>query len=119
MSVDARINIKQLYCHQNSDCTIVVWTVPGSALVYNCRNCTFTVSAHQVRIHGCENCTFVLHAGSSPIIEDSTGLKFREIAPDLVPEVFKGKPNHCSVVQDFNWQKKEKSPNWVFEAGTK
>ena len=114
MKVAADIMIKQLYCNMNEDCGIEVGTVLGSALIYNCKNCKFVVSAHQARIHKCTNCTFVLYAGSSPVIEDSTGLVFQEIDPKMIPPVHQGKPNHCGEVQDFNWHKKDKSPNWEF-----
>ena len=106
--------IKQLYCNKNNDCTLEVGTVLGSALIYNCKNCKFIVSAHQVRIHKCENCTFSLFAGSSPVIEDSTSLVFQEIDAKLIPTAYQGKQNLCELICDFNWHKKEKSPNWTF-----
>eukprot|EP00826_Nyctotherus_ovalis_P024324 TRINITY_DN1882_c0_g2_i15.p1 TRINITY_DN1882_c0_g2~~TRINITY_DN1882_c0_g2_i15.p1 ORF type:complete len:309 (-),score=99.60 TRINITY_DN1882_c0_g2_i15:122-1048(-) len=114
IAVDAEISIKQLYCNKNEDCVLRIGKVLGSALIYNCKGCKFRVSAHQVRIHNCTKCEFELFSNSGPVIEHSKDLAFKEISEENIPEVYKGKPNHCAEVMDFNWQKKEKSPNWMF-----
>jgi len=116
--VDKEISIKQLYCKENKSCNIRTETILGSALIYDCTNCHFRISAHQVRIHNCINCEFTLFSGSGPVIEHSKGLTFKRIKEEHIPEVYKGKHNYCEEVMDFNWQKKEKSPNWSFVPDT-
>jgi hypothetical protein len=114
ISVDKDISIKQLYCKKNKDCVMEVGTVLGSALIYDCTDCIFRISAHQVRIHNCTNCSFKLFSNSGPVIEHSQNLTFQRIKEEFISEIYKGKVNHCEEVMDFNWQKKEKSPNWLF-----
>jgi len=65
------------------------------------------------------NCKFVIFSWSSPIIENCKDLQFAELSMDN--EEFKrysqnlfltSNTNKWNDVQDFNWLKKEKSPNW-------
>lgn len=124
-NIECKINVpnenavKQLYCNKNENCIIQIGKVLGSALIYNCKNCKFILSAHQIRIHNTENCEFTLFAGSGPIIEDSTKLIFKEIEKSLIPDIYLDKKNVCNEVMDFNWHKKEKSPNWEFSGEIK
>eukprot|EP00299_Pterocystis_sp_00344_P018276 c9129_g1_i1.p1 GENE.c9129_g1_i1~~c9129_g1_i1.p1 ORF type:complete len:269 (+),score=43.28 c9129_g1_i1:300-1106(+) len=101
------------------DCVIAVGPVAGAIYVMDCVNCQLMLSSHQVRIHDCIDCEFYLSAGSKPIIEHCTGLKFAPFRfqyPGLADhqKLVNHAPleNSWQEIQDFRWLRTTQSPNW-------
>lgn len=121
-----------LHCHELRQCHIVVGAIASSALIYDCHDCIFTLAAKQLRLHRSENIGLHLHTLSLPAIEHSRRI---QVAPfDVVyplidhhwslatlgarpqleePDTFETRESSAwSKVQDFNWHKRQASPNW-------
>ena len=85
----------------------------------DCYNCVFYLVTHQLRIHKTIDTTFNIISASSPIIEDCSGLKFKQLMDDYdkleeilnLSKIDKTK-NKWNSILDFKWHKKEKSPNF-------
>jgi len=135
--------------------------VTGSALLYDCSGCSFSLAAQQVRtkgsicppitncslffffpfwklrIHDASDCDFYLLARSTPILENSTRVRFAPynfvypqleeqlkvvspccifLLPSLNPwaqEYLDTPTNFWDCVQDFSWPRpSQPSPNW-------
>jgi len=121
--------IGALHCHGLRRCEVLVGAVTSSALLYDCCSCVVTLAAKQLRLHDSQEVLLHLHALSKPVIEHSSRILF---APyDLS---YTGLDNHLSEaalgqpaatgdlngdgvaewsdVQDFNWHRRQASPNW-------
>lgn len=123
-TVDVQECFTALHISNLSGCTVYVAPVNGSIWVEKCRNCTLSLSGHQIRIHETHDSTFKVIARSDPIIEDCTGLTF-------MPNTTAGKEDltACGIdvdnkahaecwmhVKDFKWlNSEEQSPNWTFK----
>lgn len=85
------------------------------------------LASGQVRIHNSRDCEFHLRVRSSPIIEDSTQLRFGPISDRQHKAEFDGdrfgvfvqeiegfcvENGSWKAISDFNWIKEEPSPNW-------
>jgi len=112
--------LKALFMNTLTNCKIFVGIVEGATFFDKIENCEFHVIAHQIRIHNTRNSKFFLFVTSKPIIEHSTGLSFSKYAHSYadLDKIFKesefdGKENLYYDVQDFNWLKQEKSPNFT------
>lgn len=125
-------HIGALHCHGLRRCEVIVGAIESSALMYDCRECVIILAAKQLRLHDSECISLHLHTLSNPVIEHSRRIA---VSPyDLVyPEVERhwtsaalGAPLHLadsasssasvaglwSEMQDFNWHKRQASPNW-------
>jgi hypothetical protein len=104
-------------------------------LVDTCIDCVIIGACRQFRMHNSRNCKVVLHITSGPIIEDCQGITFapfveRLHAPSFAAPLGSGEGgkswwesklveasldfnmNKWNEVEDFNWLRKQKSPNW-------
>ena len=64
---------------QMDDCegvTLLTGPIEGSFFMRNVVNSTIVVAAGQFRTRDCSNCDVYLYAGSDPVIEDSTDMRF-------------------------------------------
>jgi len=111
--------MKTLYLKNLKGCQINIGVLEGACFIDGCTDCNLQLVAHQVRIHNSKNTRFKLFATSKPIIEHCTSLKFGQydykydnFEKDLADAKFSGRPNLWNQVQDFNWHKLEKSPNF-------
>ena len=109
-----------IYMSGNRNCIIRIGAVRNSVLIDDCHGCTFELLTHQLRIHKTEKCDFHIFASSKPIIENCSELTFSKhrfdydgLEEDLKNSGLKDKENLFEEVQDFNWLKTEKSPNFV------
>ncbi|PSR75827.1 tubulin-specific chaperone C [Coniella lustricola] len=91
---------------------IIAGRVAGPAHITGVKDAVLVVNARQVRIHECENVSVYLWAGSRPIIEDCTGMRFAEIPAQYLTSDQEPSTNQWNQVDDFNWLKSEASPNW-------
>lgn len=115
--------IGALHCHQLRDCEVVVGAIAGSALMYGCTRCVFTLAAKQLRLHESQHVSLHLHTLSLPVIEHCRRIAvgpFDTSYPDLADhwrQAALGSPlagtGLWEKVQDFNWHKRQASPNWL------
>lgn len=114
--------IGALHVQQLTRCEVVVGAVLSSALIHFCKDCVFTLAVKQLRLHDSENVLLHLHTLSGPIIETSKRITFApwditwDGGADLLAAAslgeFSGEAGAWSEVQDFNWLKRQASPNW-------
>ncbi|KAL6058643.1 hypothetical protein QOT17_014682 [Balamuthia mandrillaris] len=107
-----------LRLHNLSHCQIYAGPVLGSVLLENCHHCTFSLAAHQLRIHSSTECDFYLLARCSPILESCTKLRFAPynfVYPRLTSDLehFSVGRNQWDQPQDFNWPNTTINPNWA------
>lgn len=133
---ECRVEVEEcftaLHISDLTGCTVSVAPVNGSVWVDKCRNCTFTLAGHQIRIHETHGSTFKVIAKSDPIIEDCTGLTFMPnpmATPTAATASRKEALAACGIdidnkahaecwmhVKDFKWLNNEQqSPNWTFK----
>lgn len=113
--------IGALHCHGLRSCEIVIGAISSSALLYDCKDCELTFVAKQLRLHDSEHIALHLHTLSGPVIEHCRrvlisshdlsypGAEAHWAAADL------GTPGvgvTWSDMQDFNWHRRQASPNW-------
>ena len=110
---------KALYIKSAYYSRIYVGFVEGATFIISANNCSFNVASHQTRIHKANDCQFYLYAKQGPIIEDCSGGKFGPYMfsyPNKIKHQkesgFEDAKNLYYKVSDFNWFKKEKSPNF-------
>jgi hypothetical protein len=75
--------------------------------------------SHQIRIHNTKDTSYHLFAKSNPIIEHCSAVTFYPYKCEygqrqqhLDSTFGEGAKNLFNKVLDFNWHKKDKSPNW-------
>jgi len=111
--------MKTLWLKNLKNCIINIGVVDGPCFVDNLVGCQLQLVAHQVRIHNSNTTTFKLWAMSKPIIEHCKQLKFGKYdykydnyEHDLEEAKLTERENLWDQVQDFNWLKQDKSPNF-------
>ena len=106
-----------LHINDLSNTLLLVSNVDGAAHLTNLTNCVVVLKCHQFRMHDSRNTQVYLSCMSRPIIEHCTDIAFAEY-PSVIGEkvgiqieeeewALKG------LVEDFNWLRKESSPNWT------
>jgi len=118
-----------LHCHGLHHCEVLVGAVASSALLYDCCGCVVTLAAKQLRLHDSREVLLHLHTLSKPVIERSSRILFAPYDLSYTDldehwaEAALGQPatSHgqegdgvaeWSDVQDFNWHRRQASPNW-------
>lgn len=118
--------IGALHCHGLRRCEVLVGAVGSSALLYNCSECVLTFAGKQLRLHDSVKISLHLHSLSGPVIEHSsrilvspydlsyTGIEghWAQAALGEYSLSAAANPGAWSDVQDFNWHKRQASPNW-------
>jgi hypothetical protein len=100
--------------------SIFVMKARDSVLLQHLEHCTLFVRARQVRIHDCVDCQLFVNCETGPIIERCTQMKFGEWKIDCLDgeescsTIVNGvsPENSWNQVQDFDWLRQTKSPNW-------
>ncbi|KAL0230652.1 hypothetical protein PCE1_004209 [Barthelona sp. PCE] len=100
------------------NCHIYSGPVSGALHITNVRNSEVHMACHQLRIHKTFNTHFYVFVGSNPIIEHCNGLKFSPYVMEYATKAGEFekcclKENFFRNVEDFNWLKSIKSPNWI------
>ncbi|KAI9365028.1 tubulin binding cofactor C-domain-containing protein [Pilaira anomala] len=99
------VQISAIHIKNVDSCVIYCGSIEGSVLMYGLTNSVLIVGCHQLRMHDAHNVDMLLHVTSRPIIEDSNQIQVgRFDASDAV--------NYFNQIEDFNWLKKQASPNW-------
>ena len=109
----------QLRIHNITNSIILCGPVAGSLHSENCTNSIFYIASRQARIHTNTQCTYMLHTQSHPIIEQCSNMLFGEyklqyngIDIDYGTSELSLHSNQYKSIDDFNWLKQSKSPNW-------
>lgn len=118
-------HVGALHCHSLRRCEVIIGSIESSALLYDCHDCVITLAGKQLRLHDSDNISLHLHTLSSPVIEhchhivvSPFNLTYSEIEAHWSAASLGALP--CSPettspwadVQDFNWHKRQASPNW-------
>ncbi|KAG8460814.1 hypothetical protein KFE25_010869 [Diacronema lutheri] len=100
-------------------CRVVSLPIAGAVHINRCEGCEFHFASRQIRVHTTTSTDFYLHAGSHPIIEACTGLRFAPYLQTALvsDEAFAAaglskSDNLWSSVDDFLWLRTQQSPNW-------
>ncbi|KAJ2521527.1 hypothetical protein H4217_001326 [Coemansia sp. RSA 1939] len=115
--------IRALNCHRLNNSIVVCGPFAGSATVRDSVNCILVLAVRQMRLENSFSIDVYLHCSSRPIIEKSSGIRFAPYpavsslshqhsslsagAGELL-----ALPNMFDAVDDFNWLRRQHSPNW-------
>ncbi|KAI9498484.1 tubulin binding cofactor C-domain-containing protein [Zychaea mexicana] len=108
--------VSALHIKNLSQCVVVCKAIRGSVLMYGFTRSVIAVGCHQFRMHDARSVHVLLNVSSRPIIEDSSDISVGSYSheslniPDVRPEYLK--INCYDQMEDFNWLKKQASPNW-------
>jgi hypothetical protein len=112
---------KACYIKNVTNSKIYIGTVAGGSHITNVKDSCIYLATHQLRIHETISSHFFIISTSNPIIENSNQLLFSPLKIEyerLADNLSKAKIENCknkwNSVQDFNWHKKEKSPNYEY-----
>ncbi|KAG2209486.1 hypothetical protein INT47_008330 [Mucor saturninus] len=100
------VQISAIHIKNVHHCIIYCGSIEGSVLMYGLTDSVLVVGCHQFRMHDAHHVDIMLHVTSRPIIEDSNNIQVgRFHCNDDV--------NYYDQLEDFNWLKKQASPNWT------
>ncbi|CAG8440805.1 10238_t:CDS:2 [Diversispora eburnea] len=117
--VNSTVSIGAIHIKGLKNTIIMSGLVGSSILIYDCERCSFLVGCHQFRMHTSKQMIIYLHVTSHPIIEDCHDIEFAPYTltnPGL-NQMFETANldqanNKYDKVEDFNWLRKQASPNW-------
>jgi hypothetical protein len=126
-------SFKSLFIRNFKNSLLIVPLIGGGTHVTGCDSCEIYISTHQLRIHHCINTSFYIHTSSDPIIEFCSKLIFGDLQSilklksesesddvnviDIIKKILSNdglnsENNKYANIQDFQWLKNEKSPNF-------
>ena len=115
-------DFKACYINNCQNSNIFIGCVCGATHITNCHYSKIYINTHQLRIHKTTKSDFYELINSNPIIEHSTENVFHPLKIN-----YEGYENNLKIsgidvnnnkwnqVQDFQWLKKEKSPNFEID----
>lgn len=99
------IQISAIHIKNVDRCIIYCGSIDGSILMYGLTHSLLVAGCHQLRMHDAHHVDMILHVTSRPIIEDSNNIRVGRLeGADTI--------NYFDQIEDFNWLKKQASPNW-------
>ncbi|KAJ2777684.1 hypothetical protein H4R18_005021 [Coemansia javaensis] len=107
-------SLRALNCHGVEDSVVVCGALAGSATIRRSAGCVVALGAHQLRFEDSHNVDVLVHCTSHPVIERSTAMRFAPYPPALSgaqPDAG-AQPSMHAQVHDFNWLRRQQSPNW-------
>ena len=115
-------DFKACYINKCSKCNIYLGSISGGTHITNCTESKIYLMTHQLRIHQTAKTHFYVLINSNPIIENSKEntfhplkIKYDEYENNLKKSGLNEQNNKWSEVQDFQWLKKDKSPNFEID----
>jgi hypothetical protein len=112
-------DFKACYINNCSNCNIYLGSISGGTHITNCTESKIYLMTHQLRIHQTTKTHFYVLINSNPIIEHSKEnvfhplkIKYDEFENNLKISGININNNNWDKVQDFQWLKKDKSPNF-------
>jgi hypothetical protein len=106
------IKVAAIHARNLSKCFIISNPIGGSFLGHACIDSKLILGCKQFRIHDSKNVVAFLLIPSDPIIEDCTEMIFGKYTLEIEDGWYKSIHNQFEQVKDFNWHKKDHSPNW-------
>lgn len=120
---------KSLFIRNLKNSLLIVPLVSGGTHITGCEHSEIYLYTHQLRIHHCNYNTIYIHCISSPIIEHCTNMGFGDLhsinnlkseISDFIKQIIEeensntnsNNSNKFKDIQDFQWLKNEKSPNY-------
>ncbi|KAI8636586.1 tubulin binding cofactor C-domain-containing protein [Parasitella parasitica] len=101
-----KIQISAVHIKNVEHCVIYCGKIEGSVLIYGLTNSALVAACHQFRMHEAHSVDLMLNVTSRPIIEDSDNIQVCEWS------MVSTSTNYFDQIEDFNWLKKQASPNW-------
>ncbi|KAJ2713252.1 hypothetical protein H4R19_002344 [Coemansia spiralis] len=109
--------LRALNCHGIENTIILCGVLAGSVTIRGAVRCLMVLGAHQLRFENSHNVDAYVFCSSHPIIEKSSAMRFAQYPPELHPGPVDPKPNNMyDQVHDFNWLRRQPSPNWSLDA---
>ena len=112
-------NFKACYIKNITNSNIFIGSVAGGTHITSSKDSNIYLITHQLRIHETFNTKFYVLINSNPIIEKSKELifyplkiKYNDYNENVKISGVDVNKNNWNNVQDFQWLKKEKSPNF-------
>ena len=112
-------DFKACYINNCSKCNIYLGSISGGTHITCCTESKIYLMTHQLRIHQTTKTHFYVLINSNPIIEYSKEnifhplkIKYDEYENNLKISGINASNNKWDQVQDFQWLKKDKSPNF-------
>ena len=112
-------NFKACYIKNIKNSQIYIGSVSGGSHITSSQNCKIYIITHQLRIHETFKSEFYVMINSNPIIEYSKEnifyplkIKYPKYEENIHKCGIDVKNNKWNEIQDFQWLKKEKSPNF-------
>ena len=112
-------DFKACYINNCSKCNIYLGSISGGTHITHCSESNIYLMTHQLRIHQTTKTHFYVLINSNPIIEYSKEnvfhplkIKYDEYQNNLKVSGINENNNKWDQVQDFQWLKKDKSPNF-------
>ena len=103
-----------------NNCNIYLGCICGGTHITNCINSNIYLITHQLRIHQTTKSNFYVLINSNPIIEHSQEnifhplkIKYEDLEQNIKISGVDINNNKWDQVQDFQWLKKDKSPNFT------
>ncbi|KAK4521703.1 phosphopyruvate hydratase [Mucor velutinosus] len=100
------IQISAVHIKNIENSVVYCGKIEGSVLMYGLTNSVLFAGCHQFRMHEAHNVDMMLHVASRPIIENSHNIQVCEWSSTNTST------NYFDQIEDFNWLKKQASPNW-------
>ncbi|KAI9262387.1 tubulin binding cofactor C-domain-containing protein [Phascolomyces articulosus] len=100
--------VSALHIKNLSQCVVICHSIRGSVLMYGFIRSVIAVGCHQFRMHDAKTVHVLLNVSSRPIIEDSSDICVGCYEALNIPN----STNYYDQMEDFNWLKKQASPNW-------
>ncbi|KAJ2490619.1 hypothetical protein IWW37_002993 [Coemansia sp. RSA 2050] len=117
-------SLRALNCHRIQSSIIICGPFAGSVTVRDSNTCVLVLGARQFRLENSQRVDVYLHCTSHPIIEKSSSIRFAPYPAELrTPRIEQEfgtsqlglQPNSFDKVDDFNWLKRQASPNWSLQ----
>lgn len=100
------VQISAVHIKNIENSVVYCGKIEGSVLMYGLKNSVLFAGCHQFRMHEAHNVDMMLHVTSRPIIEDSNNIQVCEW------NTINTSTNYFDQIEDFDWLKKQASPNW-------
>ncbi|KAJ2819894.1 hypothetical protein IWW50_005284 [Coemansia erecta] len=103
--------IRALNCHRIQDSIIICHPFAGSATIRHANRCVVVVGVRQLRFESSRSVDAYTHCASHPVIERSTHMRFAAYPQSICAT--DEMSNMFDTVEDFNWLRRQHSPNWA------
>ncbi|KAJ2665937.1 hypothetical protein IW148_001295 [Coemansia sp. RSA 1199] len=105
-------HIRALNCHRMEGSIVICHPFAGSATIRDAQNSIVILGVQQLRFEGCKGVDVYTHCTSHPVIERSTSMRFSPY-PAFVYSIDNPLSSMHDRVEDFNWLRRQHSPNWT------